>query len=63
MSAQALVERGLEFDLIGSQAADSECVVFVYEFNRDDGCGFVRRYGFTDAVGALVSVDKRSRGR
>jgi hypothetical protein len=51
------VQRDLELDLLGLQAADSEGMVFVYEFDRDDGARRGFGNGFADAVEvAMVSV-------
>ncbi len=52
--AQALVQRELELDLLGAQAADAEGMVFVDKLDGDDGgCGFGRD-GFADAIVTVV---------
>lgn len=48
--AQILVQGDLQLDLLGLQAAYSEGMVFVYEFDRDDGSRCGQGNGFADAV-------------
>jgi hypothetical protein len=59
VSAQAPVQRDLQFDLLGFQAADSESMVFVDEFDRDDRTrrGFGNR--FADTIGVAIGSVKR----
>jgi hypothetical protein len=52
--AQALVQRELELDLLGAQAADAEGMVFVDELDGDDGCCGFGRDGFADTVEEIV---------
>jgi hypothetical protein len=49
-----LAGREVELDLLGAQAADAEGMVFVDEFDGDDGCRCFGRDGFADAIVARV---------
>lgn len=50
------MQRELELDLLGAQAADTEGMVFVYELDGDDGSRGFERNGLTDAVVARLSA-------
>jgi len=44
------VKRELELDLLGSQAANAKCMVFVYKLDGDDGRRGFERDRFADTV-------------
>jgi hypothetical protein len=48
------VQRELELDLLGAQAADAEGMVFVDEFDSDDWCCGFERDGLANAVVARL---------
>lgn len=50
------MQRELELDLLGAQAANAEGMVFVDELDSDDGCRGFGRDCFADAVEVVVSV-------
>ena len=53
------MQRELELDLLGAQAADAEGMVFVDELDSDDGCRGFGRDGFADTVEVRVLVGSR----
>jgi hypothetical protein len=58
---QAFVQRDFQLDLSGLQTADLEGMLFVYEFDRDDGTGCVWGNGFADAVGIANGISQSCR--